>query len=146
MQGSDEFSTEEHNGQTDNKTIFSTVNINYDDETITNVLFFPCSQFQGYASSPAAAFTLASPPSIPQQVAPSPSTAFIGTPSPGNLLVGESPGNPTLHVPSPGSFVPAPSPQSLGIHMPSPAASFISPQGKQHSYPVLNSIFFQQKA
>ncbi|KAL5011139.1 hypothetical protein ScPMuIL_013444 [Solemya velum] len=62
-------------------------------------------------------------------VAPSPSTAFIGTPSPGNLLVGESPGNPTLHVPSPGSFVPAPSPQSLGIHMPSPAASFISPQG-----------------
>lgn len=64
-------------------------------------------------------------------VTPSPSTALIGTPSPGTLLNVGSPGNPQLHVPSPGSsaFVPAPSPQSLGIHMPSPASGFMGPQG-----------------
>lgn len=69
------------------------------------------------------------------QVTPSPSTALIGTPSPGTLLNVGSPGNPQLHVPSPGSsaFVPAPSPQSLGIHMPSPASGFMGPQGKRQS-------------
>ncbi|XP_013410599.1 mediator of RNA polymerase II transcription subunit 14 [Lingula anatina] len=72
----------------------------------------------GYSASPAAAFPLASPPSLQ-----------MGTPSPGNVLGVSSPGNPQLHVPSPGSFVPAPSPSSLGIHMPSPATAFISPQG-----------------
>lgn len=84
----------------------------------------------GYASSPAAAFSLSSPPSLPTQVSHSPSAALISTPSPGTLLVQSgSPGNPQLHVPSPGSFVPAPSPQSLGIHLSSPAGPFITPQG-----------------
>ncbi|XP_064603828.1 mediator of RNA polymerase II transcription subunit 14-like [Liolophura sinensis] len=91
----------------------------------------------GYPS-PAAAFPLASPPSLPSQVGASPA-ALMGTPSPGTLLGANSPGNPHLHVPSPGSFVPTPSPQSLGIHMPSPAASFISPQsmveGANSPYP-----------
>ena len=62
-------------------------------------------------------------------VAPSPSTALMGTPSPSTMLPQGSP-NPALHVPSPSSFVPAPSPSSLGIHMPSPATQFISPQGR----------------
>ncbi|GAB1598926.1 mediator of RNA polymerase II transcription subunit 14-like [Argonauta hians] len=84
----------------------------------------------GYASSPAAAFSLSSPPSLPPQVAQSPSAALISTPSPSTLLgQGGSPGNPQLHVPSPGSFVPTPSPQSLGIHLSSPAGPFIAPQG-----------------
>ncbi|KAH9496560.1 Phospholipase D, partial [Bulinus truncatus] len=64
---------------------------------------------------------------LPTGVNPSPSTALMGTPSPGTLLTANSPGNPQLHVPSPGSFVPVPSPQSIvGLHMQSPAASFMS--------------------
>jgi hypothetical protein len=73
------------------------------------------------------------------QVTPSPSTALIGTPSPGTLLNVGSPGNPQLHVPSPGSsaFVPAPSPQSLGIHMQSPASGFMGPQGTDSLYLII---------
>ena len=81
---------------------------------------------------------------ISLQVTPSPSTALIGTPSPGNLLGAGSPGNPQLHVPSPGSFVPAPSPQSLGIHMQSPAGGFMGPSGRcctLYNYRLLNSVY-----
>ncbi|XP_060079924.1 mediator of RNA polymerase II transcription subunit 14-like [Ylistrum balloti] len=66
-------------------------------------------------------------------IAPSPSTALIGTPSPGTLLGAGSPGNPQLHVPSPSSFVPTPSPGSLGMHMQSPASQFMGSQGMEGS-------------
>ncbi|CAL1548877.1 unnamed protein product, partial [Lymnaea stagnalis] len=87
-------------------------------------------RFHSPMTPPSNPHTPASPGSarLPAGVNPSPSTALMGTPSPGSLLTANSPGNPQLHVPSPGSFVPAPSPQSslVGIHMQSPATSFMS--------------------
>ncbi|XP_074645605.1 mediator of RNA polymerase II transcription subunit 14-like isoform X2 [Tubulanus polymorphus] len=85
--------------------------------------------------SPAAAFPLASPPSLH---APTPSP-MMGTPSPGNILTSGSPGTANLHVPSPSSFVPTPSPQMVPSHMmPSPANPFLNPQSHEVGSPYPN--------
>ncbi|KAK3096722.1 hypothetical protein FSP39_002661 [Pinctada imbricata] len=97
-------------------------------------------RFSSPMTPPSNPHTPASPSTVRMSgVTPSPSTALIGTPSPGNLLGAGSPGNPQLHVPSPGSFVPAPSPQSLGIHMPSPAGGFMGPSGIDAGSPFTSS-------
>ncbi|XP_005108274.1 mediator of RNA polymerase II transcription subunit 14 [Aplysia californica] len=87
-------------------------------------------RFHNPMTPPSNPHTPASPGSarLPAGVNPSPSTALMGTPSPGTLLTANSPSNPQLHVPSPGSFVAA-SPQSslMSLHMQSPAASFMGP-------------------
>ncbi|XP_038050987.1 mediator of RNA polymerase II transcription subunit 14-like [Patiria miniata] len=80
---------------------------------------------QQYSMSPGASgYPLASPPSIPSNIVPSPSSTMLNTASPA-LAVG-SPSNVHHHVPSPGSFVPTPSP-NIQMHSPAPGP-FISPQ------------------
>ncbi|XP_022095205.1 mediator of RNA polymerase II transcription subunit 14-like [Acanthaster planci] len=80
---------------------------------------------QQYSMSPGASgYPLASPPSIPSNIVPSPSSNMLNTASPA-LAVG-SPSNVPHHVPSPGSFVPTPSP-NIQMHSPAPGP-FISPQ------------------
>ncbi|PSN29847.1 Mediator of RNA polymerase II transcription subunit 14 [Blattella germanica] len=64
------------------------------------------SQHQSFGSSPAASFNLASPPSLPPNINPSPN--MLPHPSPGGLLA-NSPSNP-LHVPSPAGLMPTSSP------------------------------------
>ncbi|XP_033637879.1 mediator of RNA polymerase II transcription subunit 14-like [Asterias rubens] len=80
---------------------------------------------QPYSMSPGASgYPLASPPSIPSNIVPSPSSTMLSTASP--ALAAGSPSNIHHHAPSPGSFVPTPSPN---IQMHSPATGpFISPQ------------------
>lgn len=105
-----------------------------------------CSQTP-YGSSPAApsSFSLASPPSLPHNINPSPSTVLhMGTTSPGGLLATNSPGNP-LHVPSPGSFMPQPSPSGPPVHLQSPASvPYVSGSSQSHDagspYPVGGGI------
>ena len=90
-------------------------------------LNFQASQHQSFGSSPAASFNLASPPSLPPNINPSPN--MLPHPSPGGLLA-NSPSNP-LHVPSPAGLMPTSSPGPCPTvpvgH--SPAGSFMGQTG-----------------
>lgn len=91
------------------------------------------SQHQSFGSSPATSFNLASPPSLPPNINPSPS--MLPHPSPGGLLA-NSPSNP-LHVPSPASLMPTSSPGPCNTvqvgH--SPAGSFMGQTGHTDGSP-----------
>ncbi|EEB11666.1 CRSP complex subunit, putative [Pediculus humanus corporis] len=78
------------------------------------------SHSQTFGSSPATSFNLASPPSLPATINPSPS--MLPHPSPGGLLA-NSPSNP-LHVPSPAGLLPISSPGPVQVGH-SPAGSFM---------------------
>lgn len=78
------------------------------------------SHSQTFGSSPATSFNLASPPSLPATINPSPS--MLPHPSPGGLLA-NSPSNP-MHVPSPAGLLPISSPGPVQVGH-SPAGSFM---------------------
>lgn len=62
---------------------------------------------QQFNNSPVTTFNLASPPSLPSNINPSPS--MLPHPSPGSSLLASSPSNP-MHVPSPAGMLPNSSP------------------------------------
>lgn len=94
-------------------------------------------QHQSFGSSPATSFNLASPPSLPPNINPSPS--MLPHPSPGGLLA-NSPSNP-LHVPSPAGLMPTSSPGPCPTvpvgH--SPAGSFMGQTGHTDGSPFPSS-------
>lgn len=77
-----------------------------------------------FGSSPATSFNLASPPSLPPNINPSP-IPMLPHPSPGSSLVANSPLNP-LHVPSPAGLMSNSSPgPSSNLPGHSPVSSFM---------------------
>nr|CAD7404784.1 unnamed protein product [Timema cristinae] len=82
------------------------------------------SQHQSFGSSPlTSSFSLASPPSLPPNINPSPS--MLPHPSPGGLLA-NSPSNP-MHVPSPVGLMPTSSPGPCNVQVGhSPAGSIMT--------------------
>lgn len=95
------------------------------------------SQHQSFGSSPATSFNLASPPSLPPNINPSPS--MLPHPSPGGLLA-NSPSNP-LHVPSPVGLMPTSSPgPCTNVQVGhSPASSFMGQPGHTDGSPFPSS-------
>jgi hypothetical protein len=95
--------------------------------TCVGIFLLQAGQHQSFGSSPATSFNLASPPSLPPNINPSPS--MLPHPSPGGLLA-NSPSNP-LHVPSPAGLMPTSSPGPCPAvpvgH--SPAGSFMGQPG-----------------
>lgn len=95
---------------------------------------------QNYSSSPATSFNLASPPSLPTTINPSP---VLPHPSPGGSgLLANSPSNP-LHVPSP-MPISSPGPAAVPLGH-SPATSLIGHSGKVNNFFKKSILFFAGK-
>lgn len=108
--------------------------------TCVGTFLLQAGQHQSFGSSPATSFNLASPPSLPPNINPSPS--MLPHPSPGGLLA-NSPSNP-LHVPSPAGLMPTSSPGPCPTvpvgH--SPAGSFMGQTGMKMRMTVIVHVLW----
>ena len=108
--------------------------------TSVGKFIFQAGQHQSFGSSPATSFNLASPPSLPPNINPSPN--MLPHPSPGGLLA-NSPSNP-LHVPSPAGLMPTSSPGPCPTvpvgH--SPASSFMGQTGRKMRMSVIVHVLW----